>query len=642
MKRVLFFLLFIVHPASSAGLSFHRGVNFSKWMENTRAVDIHFSTYTKQDFRNVRALGCDVIRLPIKLHSLTSGAPDYRIDPLLFRYLDEAVDWAEELGLHIILDNHSHDTNVSTTPQVVNILLPVWKQMALHFRSRSSLVLYEILNEPHGIADASWNSIQRMVVDTIRSIDSIHTIVIGPAGSNSFKNLEFMPVYPDTNLLYTFHFYEPFVFTHQGATWTNPSLVPLAGVPFPYDAARVPVCPSSLSGTWVLGNLLGYENTGTGASIRQLLKKAVDFRAARNVPIFCGEFGAYQPNSSNEDRVRWYDTVRTVMEENGIAWTSWDYQGGFGLFRAGTSGLFNHDLNVVLLSALGLIVPPQTPYVLRPDSVPVPLYTDYPGPALRLSAGTDGTFVPFDTTAPSSGSYCIRWSDALQYQSLVFNFSPDKDLSRLKQQEYALCFSMKSSFPFLTFDVRFVDTKTGPLDHPWRIRWVATPANVVRDGTWHPVRIRLSDMTEHGASDNGWFNPIGAFDWSAIDKLEFALESGNLWRQDLWLDDLRIEPYAPAAVQATPKLPQRFRLLPNFPNPFNPSTTVMYDLPNDSKVSVIVYDVLGRTVAELQNGPVRAGTHALRFDGSSLPSGLYLCTVRTERSSVTQKLLLLK
>ncbi len=62
-----------------------------------------------------------------------------------------------------------------------------------------------------------------------------------------------MPVYPDTNLIYTFHFYDPFVFTHQGASWASPSLVPLSGVPFPYNSAAMPPCPDTLKGTWIEG-----------------------------------------------------------------------------------------------------------------------------------------------------------------------------------------------------------------------------------------------------------------------------------------------------------------------------------------------------------------------------------------------------
>ena len=48
-----------------------------------------------------------MVRLPINLHAMTSGPPDYRIDPLLYDFLDQIADWADELELHLILDNHT-------------------------------------------------------------------------------------------------------------------------------------------------------------------------------------------------------------------------------------------------------------------------------------------------------------------------------------------------------------------------------------------------------------------------------------------------------------------------------------------------------------------------------------------------------
>lgn len=71
-------------------------------------------------------------------------------------------------------------------------------------------------------------------------------------------------------------------------------------------------------------------------------------------------------------------------------------------------------------------------------------------------------------------------------------------------------------------------------------------------------------------------------------------------------------------------LPTQIRLLGNYPNPFNPSTTLRYALPQAGDVTVQVFDVLGRQVAELNPGLQGAGTHALTFDASSMASGMYL------------------
>ena len=226
---------------------FSRGVKLTGWFQADGVRQIQFNRYTRKDFENIKSLACDVIRLPINLHYMTGGQPDYRIDPLFFEFLDQAVTWAQELNLFLILDNHTFDPAANTDPNIGSILEKVWLQMASHYRDRSQYILYEILNEPHGIADPLWNTIQQNVISKIRSVDTRHMIVVGPAGWNSYNNLANLPRYSDANLLYTFHFYDPFLFTHQGATWVDPSMAPLAGVPFPYRADSMPPLPSKSS-----------------------------------------------------------------------------------------------------------------------------------------------------------------------------------------------------------------------------------------------------------------------------------------------------------------------------------------------------------------------------------------------------------
>ena len=345
-------LLWGICPLTAQETPFSRGVNLTGWFQVSGPQQIKFTRYTKKDFEQIQSLGCDVIRLPINLHSMTNGAPDYILDTLFLGFLDTVVDWAEELKMHLILDNHTFDPAVNTSPAIGPILEKVWTQMANHYKDRSNLIYYEILNEPHGIGDVQWNTIQQNIVDVIRAADQEHTIIVGPAGWNSYNNLAAMPVYDDDNLIYTFHFYDPFLFTHQGASWVDPSMAPLAGVPFPYAAGEMPGLPSSLAGTWVGDAYNNYANDGTIAKVKELIDIAIQFKTARNVPIFCGEFGVYIPNSNQEDRVFWYQIVREYLELHQISWTSWDYHGGFGLHGKRSKGL-----NIPLLEALGLTVP---------------------------------------------------------------------------------------------------------------------------------------------------------------------------------------------------------------------------------------------------------------------------------------------
>ncbi|NOZ09127.1 MAG: T9SS type A sorting domain-containing protein, partial [FCB group bacterium] len=97
------------------------------------------------------------------------------------------------------------------------------------------------------------------------------------------------------------------------------------------------------------------------------------------------------------------------------------------------------------------------------------------------------------------------------------------------------------------------------------------------------------------------------------------------------------------AIQPTVALaPERFSLEPAFPNPFNPVTTITYQLPENSRVIIRVYDVNGKQVAELTNRVAEAGNHSLTWDAGDLPSGLYFVKMTSGSFSSSQKVMLMK
>jgi len=85
-----------------------------------------------------------------------------------------------------------------------------------------------------------------------------------------------------------------------------------------------------------------------------------------------------------------------------------------------------------------------------------------------------------------------------------------------------------------------------------------------------------------------------------------------------------------------------FQLNQNYPNPFNPVTTIKYTLPETQNVSLKVYDVLGREVAQLVNTVQTQGTHSINFDASNIASGMYIYTLTAGANSVSKKMMILK
>jgi hypothetical protein len=89
-------------------------------------------------------------------------------------------------------------------------------------------------------------------------------------------------------------------------------------------------------------------------------------------------------------------------------------------------------------------------------------------------------------------------------------------------------------------------------------------------------------------------------------------------------------------------LPAHYTLSQNFPNPFNPSTRIQYSIPARTVVKLQVFDLLGRLVATLVNGPMQPGSYQVEFDGSKLTSGVYVYRLSTPYQVISKKMLLLK
>ncbi len=112
-------------------------------------------------------------------------------------------------------------------------------------------------------------------------------------------------------------------------------------------------------------------------------------------------------------------------------------------------------------------------------------------------------------------------------------------------------------------------------------------------------------------------------------------------------DQWNFAPNKTVVVSATSSAPMQtrpagFELAQNFPNPFNPTTTIHFTLPQDDVVRLNVYDASGRKVQTLVNGRTSKGTHTVQFNAANLASGIYLYRLETSAFSETKKMLLVK
>ena len=111
---------------------------------------------------------------------------------------------------------------------------------------------------------------------------------------------------------------------------------------------------------------------------------------------------------------------------------------------------------------------------------------------------------------------------------------------------------------------------------------------------------------------------------------------------DTILQSYDVSTWIDAIGDNTPSLKGEFHLLGNYPNPFNPGTTIRYYLPQTAQVQITVYDILGKQVAQITSRRQQAGYHSVYFDARNLPSGAYFYRVQAGKQIQIRKMLLLK
>jgi hypothetical protein len=89
-------------------------------------------------------------------------------------------------------------------------------------------------------------------------------------------------------------------------------------------------------------------------------------------------------------------------------------------------------------------------------------------------------------------------------------------------------------------------------------------------------------------------------------------------------------------------VPKEFKLSQNYPNPFNPETKIVYNIPIDGVVTLIVYDIMGKEVISLVNENKKAGNYDVKFDGSRFASGVYFCRMTAKNFTSSIKMLMIK
>lgn len=235
---------------------------------------------------------------------MEKSAP-YKISPAFMIEVETVVQAALDADLNVILNMHHNEEIVVDPKAAMPAYVAAWEQIAEHFKDSPDSLWFETLNEPHkALKGDLMRESQALGIAAIRETNPDRIIILGGEDWSGIRTLDTNMAPPDENIVYTFHYYDPFDFTHQKAAWLGDSM------------------PKAERG-W------GNEEDRKALDLAGDIASA--YRSKMNRPVFMGEFGANSP-IKNSDRVKWAGAVRTEMEGHQVPWCMWAYSNTFAIY----------------------------------------------------------------------------------------------------------------------------------------------------------------------------------------------------------------------------------------------------------------------------------------------------------------------
>lgn len=256
------------------------------------------------DFRIIADAGFRTIRLPVRWSAHAAADAPYTIDPAFLARVHRAVDGAKAAGLNVILNVHNYTELTAEPAAHAPRLAGLWRQIGKSFAGEPDSIWFELMNEPFGkLDDTNLQAVLGPALAAVRESNPTRPVLIGGQNWSGLPSLATLALPDDPYVVPTFHYYEPFAFTHQGAAWTAPNTPPLG------------------------------RRYGTAEDKEMLARDLATVKAymerTGRVPIL-GEYGAQDdPRVPVADRILYYGTVSAAFASAGIPSCAWGYASGF-------------------------------------------------------------------------------------------------------------------------------------------------------------------------------------------------------------------------------------------------------------------------------------------------------------------------
>ncbi|MGC8666989.1 MAG: glycoside hydrolase family 5 protein [Chthonomonadales bacterium] len=337
------------------------GVNITRWFTAWGPVGPdHYRTYISDDeLAMMHKMGIRHVRLCFSPEFLYDpGNPAEPIPNHLALY-EEAIRRIEAHGMAVVVDPHNTvQPRIEQDGPWRDGFPTFWGALAAKLkRFDPEKTFFELVNEPvFDRQEDRWFALQEKLVAAIRRSAPEHTIICtGPNWGGIDGLLKLTPL-ADSNIVYSFHFYDPFPFTHQGATWAGRVPPLLKGLPYPSNPQAVADVLARTDDGEAKAWIRDYgEKRWNREKLSARLAQALEWGKKYNVPLYCGEFGVYPLNAPAASRRNWFRDFASALRASGIGYAAWGWDDVFSFGRRLVGG--KPVIDTVPIEPLGLKEP---------------------------------------------------------------------------------------------------------------------------------------------------------------------------------------------------------------------------------------------------------------------------------------------
>lgn len=330
IASVLLFVFFVINlSAQNREKAFEineklgRGINYGNMFEapsETEWGNPWKSSYAEK----IADLGFNHIRIPIRWEpaNRSSAVAPFTINSSFLNRIKQVVDSALNNGLYAIINMHHHEALFEDPDGQKDRFLAQWKQISAFFKDYPDSLLFELLNEPNGnIMPEKWNIFAADALSTIRQDNPERIVLVATPEWGGLGGLPYLELPDDENIILTVHYYNPFHFTHQGASWVGEEADDWLGTKWNDSETEREIVQNDFAPL-----------------------KA--FEEKNHVPVHIGEFGSYS-TADIKSRGKWTTYISRYLETLNWSWAYWEFSAGFGIYEPA-----KNKYNQILVDAL--------------------------------------------------------------------------------------------------------------------------------------------------------------------------------------------------------------------------------------------------------------------------------------------------